>query len=291
MDLPLVVGVDGSESSLRAVDWAAEEAARRSLALCLVHASLWERYEDAEPAAEPGGDTRGIAERILDTARDRAHARRPEVKASVTVVPDEPPEALLRAARNAWAVVTGQRGRGPVRELLLGSVSLTVAAHAACPVIVVRGDAAALSGAHDRVLLGVGAPDSGGSALRFAFEEAAVRGSVLDAVRAWRAPAHETTDHLLPAGESSSGQRRHAVLLLADALRSPARAHPDVFVRTDVVEGPARRVLIDRSAAADLLVIGARRRHGHVGLQLGRVGHAVLHHALCPVALVPQHGE
>ncbi|MEU9383029.1 universal stress protein, partial [Streptomyces sp. NPDC048279] len=45
MDLPLVVGVDGSESSLRAVDWAADEAALRGAPLRLVYASLWERYE------------------------------------------------------------------------------------------------------------------------------------------------------------------------------------------------------------------------------------------------------
>lgn len=55
-----------------------------------------------------------------------------------------------------------------------------------------------------------------------------------------------------------------------------------------IVEGPARKVLLDASADADLLVVGAQRRHGHFGLQLGGVAHAVLHHAACPVAVVPQ---
>ncbi|MDF3142987.1 universal stress protein, partial [Streptomyces sp. T21Q-yed] len=53
------------------------------------------------------------------------------------------------------------------------------------------------------------------------------------------------------------------------------------------VEGHARRVLVDASHEADLLVVGARRREGHFGLQLGRVAHAVLHHSACPVAVVP----
>ncbi|MYT75137.1 MULTISPECIES: universal stress protein [unclassified Streptomyces] len=283
MELPLVVGVDGSESSLRAVDWAADEAGRHSCALRLVHASLWDRYERTDPGAPGGCDG---AERLLVTACGRAHARRPELRISTVVRPEEAPNALLHAARNARALVTGECGRGPVRELLLGSVSLTVAARAACPVIVVRGDPVALAGGHERILLGVGETASGGSALRFAFEEAAARGCVLDAVRAWRSPAYEKA-----AGEQARPQRQQAERMVALAVHEPSRAHPDVVVRTDVVEGPARRVLIDRSAAADLLVVGARRRHGHISLQLGRVGHAVLHHARCPVAVVPRHGD
>lgn len=47
-------------------------------------------------------------------------------------------------------------------------------------------------------------------------------------------------------------------------------------------------VLTERSAAADLLVVGARRRDGLVGPELGRVAHRALHHASCPVAVVPQ---
>ncbi|GHA02957.1 universal stress protein [Streptomyces purpurascens] len=55
----------------------------------------------------------------------------------------------------------------------------------------------------------------------------------------------------------------------------------------DLNTGPARKVLLHRSAAADLLIIGARRTHGHFGLQLGRVGYTLLHYADCPVAIEP----
>jgi nucleotide-binding universal stress UspA family protein len=64
--------------------------------------------------------------------------------------------------------------------------------------------------------------------------------------------------------------------------------HAGVRVRKATVEGPARRVLLQRSGAADMIVVGARRRHGHFGLQLGPVGHTLLHHADCPVAIVPR---
>jgi nucleotide-binding universal stress UspA family protein len=59
-------------------------------------------------------------------------------------------------------------------------------------------------------------------------------------------------------------------------------------VHKRTAEGSARKVLLEASHGADLLVVGARRRPGHFGLQLGLVAHTVLHHAACPVAVVPQ---
>ncbi|MCQ4205659.1 universal stress protein [Streptomyces longispororuber] len=292
MSLPLVVGVDGSEASLRAVDWAAEEAAMRGLELRLLHASLWEPYEGTGPNV-PLNRPHGldIAAQILQGAIARAAARHREVKIFAETLAEEPEPVLMRAALNATALVTGRRGRGPVQELLLGSVSLAVAAHAPCPVIVVRGSEAGRNAIHERILLGVGDADSSVSAIRFAFAEAATRHCVLDAVRAWRSPVREPLHHPPQPGESACPDQLRAQELLADSLRGPARVHPDVRMRPVAVEGPARRILIDRSAAADLLVVGTRRRHSHFGLQLGPVGHALLHHADCPVAIVPQHGS
>jgi nucleotide-binding universal stress UspA family protein len=55
-----------------------------------------------------------------------------------------------------------------------------------------------------------------------------------------------------------------------------------------LIEKPARQALLEAASTADLLVVGARRRLGHPGLQLGLINHALLHHAPCPVAVVPQ---
>ncbi|OLZ63122.1 universal stress protein [Streptomyces sp. IMTB 2501] len=287
-DLPIVVGVDGSEASLRAVDWAADEAALRGASLRLVYASLWDRYEGALLAQELGKPVEEVMARdVVGAARERAERRRPGVKVTTAVLPEEPEYGLVHESRLALAVVLGCRGRSGIAEALLGSVSLMVAGHAHCPVVVLRGshDNQARAGIHGRIAVGVGEKPAGSSAVRFATEEAGLRGVSLEAVRAWRRPAHATTGHPLLAGEPVHLYERQAVEALEEALRD---APADLDVRRHSVEGRARDVLIAASYEADLLVVGARRRHGHFGLQLGRVAHGVLHHAACPVAVVPE---
>ncbi|MFD4560120.1 universal stress protein [Streptomyces sp. NPDC058469] len=289
MTLPIVVGVDGSEPSLRAVDWAADEAALRGIPLKVVYASLWERYEGtsiAEDLAKP--DEQVLAEDVVDTAARRARRRQPELDVSVEVLAEEPEYALVRESRSASVLVTGTRGRSGLAEALLGSVSLIVAGYAQCPMIVVRGDHdnQARTGTHGRIVVGVGEKPAGSAAVRFAFEEARRCGVQVEAVRAWRWPAHESTDHPLMAGEPARLHEQQAVEALEAALQDvPA----DVASHRRTVEGHTRTVLVDASRDADLLVVGAKRRPGHYGLQLGRVAHGVLHHSACPVAIVPEH--
>ncbi|MEU8651393.1 universal stress protein [Streptomyces sp. NPDC048737] len=292
MELPLVVGVDGSEPSLRAVDWAADEAALRGVPLRLVYASLWERYEGDSLAEDLTDDLGGSAEQVtaeavVRVAANRAALRRPDVKVSTDVLPEEPESALVREGRNACALVLGHRGRSGLVEMLLGSVGLSVAAHADCPVIVLRGshDNQVRAARHGRVVVGIGDKGTDSAALRFAVQEAGLRGATLEAVRAWRCPAHETTDHPLLVGEPARLHELRAAEILEQALEDvPA----DVELRRRTVEGPARGVLLAASHEADLLVVGARRNPGHLGLQLGRVAHSVLHHAACAVAVVPE---
>ncbi|EDY59618.1 MULTISPECIES: universal stress protein [Streptomyces] len=284
MDLPVVVGVDGSEPSLRAVDWASDEAVLRSVPLRIVNACLWERYEGSALAHDLGKPAGGVLPQDLvrDAVR-RAGTRHPDLKVTSEVVFEEPEYALVRESRNACALVTGTRGRGGMTEALLGSVSLTVAGHAHCPMIVVRGnhDNQARSGRHGRIVVGVGEKTT----LDFAFEEARRRAVPVEAVRAWRCPAHESTDHPLLAGEPARLHAQQAVEALDAALQD---APADVELRRRTVEGPARTVLVEASHHADLLILGARRHPRQFGLQLGRVAHGVLHHSACPVAIVPE---
>ncbi|MFE7814308.1 universal stress protein [Streptomyces sp. NPDC057433] len=289
MEPPLVTGVDGSDCSLRAVDWAVDEAARLGVPLRLIHASLWERYEGALPSLGTDRPAEQVmAEHIIASSLERARLRNPEVKVSGDLLPDDAVSALLHAGREAFALVTGSRGRGGMTGLLLGSVSLTVAARALCPVLVVRGSERSRQGLFGRVVVGVGDSTTGSGAVRFAFREAEARGCPLDAVRAWRRPAHEHVDHPLLADDAAGAREERASANLTEALHEELRDHPGVEVRRRPVEGPAHRVLLDAAAEADLVVVGAVRRRGHFGLQLGRTAHALLHHSECPVAVVPQ---
>ncbi|MFJ5032478.1 universal stress protein [Streptomyces sp. NPDC088560] len=288
MNLPIVVGVDGSEPSLRAVDRAADEAALRGAGLRLVYASLWERYEGglfAHDVDKPSEDVTG--EDIVATAESRARRRQPGVRVTTDLPAEAPEYALVRESRTALAVVVGCRGRSSVTEALLGSVSVMVAAHAHCPVFVVRGshDTQARSRARGRIVVGVGEKPTGSAAVRFATEEALLHGVPLEAVRAWRRPVHATTGQPLISGEPAHLYEQQATEALEEALRDLPEGLP---VQRRTVEAHARDALVAASREADLLVVGARRRHAHLGLQLGRVAHGVLHHAACPVVVVPE---
>lgn len=281
MEKAVVAGIDGSEPSLRALDWAVDEATVRGVGLRLVHASVWRRYEgDALSEGDGWAADRGL----LEAASRRAHRRQPDVKITTEVIPDEPGSALVRAGLDACVLVLGNRGRTGFTELLLGSVSLAVAGLASCPLVVVRGshDNRARPGTHHRIALGVGGPE----AVDFALREAATRGAELLAVRAWRAPARESTDHPMFSAEPALLHEQRAVETLETAL---AKAPEQVRVRRKTAEGDTRQALVTASRQADLLVVGARRPAGHLGPRLGRVTHAMLHHAACPVAVVPEH--
>jgi nucleotide-binding universal stress UspA family protein len=271
MAVPLAVGIDGSEASLEAVDWAADEALRHEVPLLLLH------------AAAPDQDVSGW----VAAAAERAGNRAPAVRLSSEVLHGDAASALVGRGRNALALVLGSRGLGDLAGLLLGSVSLAVAAHADCPVVVVRGGREHREGRFGCVVVGVEDGEGSGTAVQFAFREAHVRRCRLAAVHAWGVPVGNPGPPGL-SGYALRARERPPAQVLADAVRGPAQRYRDVAVSGQVVEGPARRALLDAAARADLLVVGARRRHGHVGLQLGLVNHGVLHHAPCPIAVVPQ---
>ncbi|MFE3166198.1 universal stress protein [Streptomyces sp. NPDC059224] len=286
--LPVVVGVDGSAPSLRAVDWAADEAVLRGLPLRLVYASLWERYEGTHLAEDPDQASEEImADAVVGTAARRARRRHPDVTVATDVLAEEPEYALVRESRDATLLVTGTRGRSGLAEALLGSVSLTLAGHAHCPTAVVRGgqDDRVAVPPYGRVVVGVGKDGREFRAVRFAYEEARRRGVPLDVVRAWRTPVYETTDQPRTSGELARLHEQEAAEALDAALRNlPA----DVETHRRTVEGHARSVLAAASHGAGLLVVGARRRPRTFGLQLGRVAHGVLHRSACPVVVVPE---
>ncbi|WP_328333187.1 MULTISPECIES: universal stress protein [unclassified Streptomyces] len=289
MELPVVVGVDGSEGSLQAVDWAAAEAERSNRALRIVHASLWEHYEGVRPRISADRPSEQVhAENLVATAQERVHSLAPGVKVATDVRPEDPVAALLAEGTEAALLVLGPRGHGPIAAMLLGSVSLTVAGRAHCPVVVTRGESQAGAPTYGRVVLGVGGTTGSTSAARFAFEQARSRDCELLAVRAWNCPPYASMPYPFLGGAQETAYRRQADETVDRILGVVDGDYPQVTVERKLVPGTAHQALLEEAAGADLLVVGAQRRHAAIGLQLGRINHAVLHHAPCPVAVVPK---
>ena len=277
----VVVAVDGSAAGLPTVDWAADEAFRRGVGLILLHASVREHYEPGIACeGDPVSELKAVQE-VLFAAAERVRARCPELPLDTQVVDAEPVAALLALAHLAPLLVLGARGRGGSQGLLLGSVSLRVAARAAFPVVVVRGIVPDHEPGHrPRVVLGTG-PHKSPALTDFAVGEALLRQADLDLVHAWRSAADASRAFALM---DTTAEHVHRLLTTAPRW---VQQGAGVHLERKSAPGNPVEVLLHEARGADLLVVGARRRHGHLGLQLGPVNHAMLHHAPCPVVVVP----
>jgi nucleotide-binding universal stress UspA family protein len=282
---PVVVGVDGSAVSLAAVDLAAREAQLRNRPLRVVHAFIWPYLNvPLGPSlyGPPEGGLRHDTERIVADAVERAGSAFPDVTVTGKVVTGAPGTVLVDESCNAALVVIGDRGLGGFTGLLVGSVAVQLAAHAACPLIVVRGE----PGRTGDVLVGIDGSPASDNAVGFAFEEAAYRGVPLTAMHTWTEPA---VDDYLPAVHSADRLEAEEARVFIEALAGWRDKYPDVTVHRRIIRGHAGQVLVEASSRAQLLVVGCRGRGGFAGLLLGSVSQAVLHHAACPVAVI-RHG-
>jgi len=135
----VVVGVDGSAGSTKALRWAAAEAVRRQASLLVVCA--WQPTPLGGYMVPPTEGYEHAADEILDEALAVAHGQEPELKVEVKREFGATVPVLVDAARDADLLVVGARGHGGFAGLLLGSTSQAVVRHAPCPVAVVRPEA------------------------------------------------------------------------------------------------------------------------------------------------------
>ncbi|WP_181766050.1 universal stress protein [Streptomyces albidus (ex Kaewkla and Franco 2022)] len=281
----VVVGIDGSEPSLRALDMAAEEAGRRGLALEMVYSAGWPKRSRVPVTESDLERIRVAAAAVLDEAGQRAQAVVPGLRTVPSVHTEAlAADALVRASRTAPLTVVGTRGHGGFSGLLVGSVSLRAAAHSEGPLLVVGDSRESRSADHGTVLVGLPS-DADGAAVRFGFEEAARRGASLRVLHGWTQPRMPGRLQLPP--REAQQARESAAELVRGVVAPVAKDHPDVKVSADEQGGSQAATLIEASRSADVLVIAVHRRSRRLGLQLGPVAHAVLHHAHCPVLIVP----
>jgi nucleotide-binding universal stress UspA family protein len=292
--LPVIAAVDGSDDSLRALDWALTDAWTREAPLRVVHVRQHAPW--AQPDVLVAGPPDPADDPVLDQVRAYL-AGRVDLPATEYLGLQGAPGALLpELGSEAQLLVLGSRGRGGFASLLLGSIGMAAARDADCPVVVVPRPGREVSDAPavepgPRVVVGLHTDSPDEATLTFAFAEAALRDARVQVVAAyawpvltWAVPgdyAPATLDQDAVEGETRS---------LADGFVAPYRErHPDVHVDLDVVPGDAAGQLVAASKDAVLVVVGRhRRRLLAPARMMGSVTQAVLLHAASPVAVVPQ---
>ncbi|MFF0767977.1 universal stress protein [Nonomuraea wenchangensis] len=267
----IVVGVDGSPAARAAVDWAAAEARSRNLRLRVVHACEQGRQEHEM----------GCCASTLAFAGDRARALAGGLPVTTELLAGNVVDRLLAEAATADSVVLGSRGLGELAAMLLGSVSLAVAGHAAGPVVVVRGPG---DTRHGRVVAGYDGSEHAEAAMEYAVAHARARGARLHVVHVWRTPA--VSPYVVTGDGILVDLYQEDTRVVAEGVDRWREKNPDVEITHEAWIGHPVSVLTEAAASADLVVVGSRGLGGFASAIMGSVGHGVLHHVTCPVAVV-----
>jgi nucleotide-binding universal stress UspA family protein len=261
----VVVGIDGNPDCENAIRWGAIEAASRGAELHLVHAFVWAEFRVPLGASDVAPGLRANADRIVADAVQLAREFRPGLPVAGYRVDGFPSAVLLAESKSAELIVIGSRFIGRVLSLVVSSAGTELAAHAQCPVVVVRPTEDAPVG--NAVVIGYDGSRPADAAVDFGLGYARRHGlqARIVAVRDKTDPMNTTDDELL------AGLRPNAL----DA---------------DIVEvtGHPSELLLEWSADAQLLVVGSRGRGGFAGLLLGSVSQTMLHQSPCPVAVIPR---
>ncbi|MDE1673888.1 universal stress protein [Nocardia gipuzkoensis] len=282
----VVVGIDGSEHSDLAVQWAAETAARRGRRLLIAHGldlaatqAIFGMYDLVVPAVAQRLREEGAA-RLACAARV-AHRVDPELRVDTELSPAHPATLLIERSESAHLVALGA---GPGGELAhLGSTLLALTAHGHGEIVVVRDTGNEQRTRTDGpVVVGVDGSPAAEAAVGAAFAEADLRGASLVAVHAasdftFRSGAGAT--ELLPARDVENA----AQLMLAEQLAGWQEKFPQVQVFRKVMFARPRTVLTVWSKSAQLLVVGTRGRGGFRSLVLGSTSNFLVQYAHCPV--------
>lgn len=286
---PIVVGVDGSQSALYAVGWAADEAMRRKLPLCLVHANA--APFAGSPSSLPQHADNTLLNRArgwLDQAADTARKVAPDSELDVSLQAGQTVGAVLVAqSRTARLMVLGSRGLGRSAESMVGSVAVTLAAYGDAPVVAVHGRVPdGPPPETGSVVVGVDGSPASEAAIAFAFDQASWRGVAVVAVHTWSEVMLESTFEWAGVTLDWDAIETDERQLLAQRLAGWQERYPDVPVQRVVTRERPVRSLLHQGAHAQLVVVGRRGRGGFTEMLLGSTSQALLHHAPCPVAVI-----
>ncbi len=286
-EVPVVVGIDGSDGALNAARWAGAVADRFGAPLRIVHAlpSVGRNLTQTAAAftAAMMSYQRDMAAAFLKAADEAVRADHPELPVS-TVSSDEPADkVLIEASGDARLVVLGSKTVTPAAALLLGSTALSVATRADCPVVAFRGDRVAPG--DDAIVVGVDDSPAAQAALASAFEFAERFGLAIRAVRSLSLVAPVETGVTNPLLIDWDGVESAELAELTDVVDAHHRRHPGVDAKCFVEPDSPSKALLKHVAGSGLVVVGSRGRNALAGVLLGSTSLNLLHHSPVPVMI------
>jgi nucleotide-binding universal stress UspA family protein len=282
----IVVGVDESAGAAAALHWAVREAEVRGWSLTAVlawgfldqhHAVVGEPFDPSYGEA----DARAALDSIISAVVGTARAATVEQK----VVNDLAARALIEASDGADLLVVGARGLGRLRGLLLGSVSQQCLHHATCPVAVVRDGNLQPDDRIARIVVGIDGSETAERALAWAMGQGRAHRATVEVVHAWAFP-YAGDPYVAMAFDSAPVDDAARRTLDAAVDSADTSGLPAAVTRTLTV-GSAAASVLQAAEGADLVVVGSRGLGGFQGLVLGSVSYQIVHHATCPVVVVP----
>ncbi|MGW0161046.1 universal stress protein [Mycobacterium sp. NPDC003323] len=283
---PIVVGVDGSIAAQHAARWAGALADRLGSPLQIVHAAphIGHQFSDVMSAlaAASADAEREAAPIILKTAAEAVRHAHPGLEITTTALDQPVEDALKTLSRQARLLVIGCDEVTPGVALLVGSLTLDLCGHTACPVIAWRGESLKPSA---RPIV-VGVDGSSDTALALAFELATALKAPVQAVHAWsmRVPAGEVS---IPFLIDWAAIELEQVNALNRAVEPYRRSHPDVAVDVLIDAARPRRALLQQLSDAQMVIVGSRGRGPVAATVLGSTSLNMLHHSPVPVVVCP----
>lgn len=293
----IIVGVDGSRASLTAVEWAVARAQHTGATvhlMCVYTVATYATYgfEGVITGFDPETLQRG-AQKVVDTALGYAQSVLAGQSLDITteVIAGDPASVLVDKSKEAELIVIGTEHHGQFFSRIFGTVSSTLPAYSACPVVVVPNYEEGRSFTPvERVVVGVEATEKLSKALCTAVEETALWGGQLTAISAIPLPAVNGVMTWVPNAVDHDVLMTEMKRQLNTAVDT-AIEDRDMQVRRHVIDGAPAQLLVEFSTAVDLVVVGSRGYSALTQAVLGVTSQAVLAHSSCPVMVVPHHND
>lgn len=287
-DQAVVAALDGSHRDAAVIDWAAAEAKALSAPLHLVHAvdlgTPLSAYGELLTSPEIVDRVEQESAGVVSAGRERAIAAAPDLAVTTSLPTGSPSGALLSAAATARVLIVGSARKNRAERIVLGTTSMSLVAHAPCPVVLVPENANTKG--DGRVVVGIDGSEHSRLAFQHALEAAAVRGKKVTTVTSWNVEVVNGVVVTEPGSTEWESVDARYRTMAESAIAAARDAHPEIEVTVEVRHGRAADTLVEIAEGADLLLVGSRGRGGFRGMLLGSVSQRVLALATCPVAIL-----